>query len=181
MTIFDQAFAVVVGAEGGFTANPADPGNWTSGRCGAGECRGTKFGISASAYPRMDIAGLTIDQAKAIYWTDYWAKIAGDQLPAPVALLAFDAAVNNGVRRSALWVQAAVGAAQDGQIGPATVAAVNVAVARDGGAAVCAEMLAHRLAFMAALPTWTTFGLGWARRLCRLPFDAVALVPPNPS
>ena len=31
------------------------------------------------------------------------------------------------------------------------------------------------LAFMTSLPTWKTFGLGWARRLCRLPYEALAI------
>jgi hypothetical protein len=25
---------------------------------------------------------------------------------------------------------------------------------------------------MTSLPTWKTFGIGWARRLCRLPYEA---------
>jgi hypothetical protein len=26
--------------------------------------------------------------------------------------------------------------------------------------------------FMSSLATWKTFGIGWARRLCRLPYEA---------
>jgi hypothetical protein len=58
MSDFDRIFDFVVGSEGGFTDNPADPGNWTGGKIGAGECRGTKFGISAGAHPDLDIANL---------------------------------------------------------------------------------------------------------------------------
>ena len=50
MSDFDWIFDFVVASEGGFTDNPADPGNWTSGRVGSGICRGTKFGISAAAH-----------------------------------------------------------------------------------------------------------------------------------
>jgi lysozyme family protein len=173
MSAFEQAFAIVVGEEGGFTSNAADPGNWTGGACGQGSCRGTKFGISAAAYPALDIGALTLDAARAIYRRDYWDKVAGDALPPPLALLMFDAAVNNGVARAARWLQAALGVEADGAIGPATLAAVN---ARSGdGAALLAEVLAQRLAFMAALPTWRSFGLGWSRRLCALPFHAVQM------
>jgi hypothetical protein len=70
MSAFDQAFALVIGHEGGFTDNEADPGTWTGGRCGVGECRGTNWGISAAAYPRLDIRNLTIERAKAIYQTE---------------------------------------------------------------------------------------------------------------
>jgi hypothetical protein len=35
--------------------------------------------------------------------------------------------------------------------------------------------MAQRLAFMAALPTWKLFGLGWARRLCALPWQSLTM------
>jgi lysozyme family protein len=65
---------------------------------------------------------------------------------------------------------------QDGVIGPQTLAMIDQIAARpDGIAALSAEFLAQRLAFMATLPTWRVFGLGWARRLCRLPYQALAI------
>ncbi len=177
---FDRALAIVVGTEGGFTSNPADPGNWTGGKPGLGECRGTKFGISAASYPQLDIAGLTVAGAGAIYRRDFWDRIAGDSLPPPLALLVFDAAVNNGVGRAARWLQAAVGTVPDGAVGPGTLAAVaRAAEVPGGGAAICAEFLARRVTFMAGLPTWRTFGLGWARRLVRLPYQSMTMESTN--
>lgn len=173
MTTFDACFRVVVGVEGNYSDNPADPGNWTGGRCGAGVCKGTRFGISAGAYPSLDIKNLKLEQAQSIYQRDYWAPICGEKLPAPLALLVFDAAVNNGVTRAAKWLQAVVGVAQDGVVGPLTLAAVSSKAGE--GAAVLAEFQAQRLVFMAGLPTWRTFSGGWSRRLCRLPFDAVQM------
>ncbi len=175
MSIFDQAFAIVVGHEGGYDATRGDPGNWTEGRVGVGQLHGTKFGISAAAYPTLDIANLALTDAQAIYRRDYWDPIAGDRLPAPVALLVFDAAVNNGRGRAARWLQDAVGAVADGMIGDQTLAAVAAYVAAHGGATLCAEFMAQRLAFMAALPSWRLFGLGWARRLCALPYQSLTM------
>jgi lysozyme family protein len=152
---FEQAFAVIIGNEGGFTNNQADPGNWTGGKCGEGECRGTKYGISAKAYPTLDIAGLTLDQARATYKRDYWDRINGDTLPPPLALIVFDAAVNNGVSRARQWLA--------------------LAQKQPRGWPECSEFQAQRMAFMASLPTWKTFGLGWSRRLARLPYQAVAM------
>lgn len=172
-TAFERAFRVVVGVEGGFTDSEADPGNWTGGQCGAGRCLGTKYGISAAAYPGLDIAALNLDGARAIYRRDYWDRVQGDALPLPLALLVFDAAVNNGVGRAVRWLQVAAGAKADGVVGPATLAAV--AAHAGNGAGLLAEFQAQRLVFMAGLPTWRTFGLGWARRLCRLPFEAVQM------
>jgi len=75
----------VLGREGGLVNNPADRGGLT------------KFGISQAAYPKLDIANLTADQAAAIYKRDYWDAIKADQLPVPIREMAFDAAVNQGV------------------------------------------------------------------------------------
>jgi lysozyme family protein len=175
MSNFDQLFALVAGHEGCFTDNPADPGNWTGGRPGVGVCRGTNFGISAAAYPDVDIACLTLDQAKALYRRDYWDRIAGDQLPPALALIAFDAAINNGCGRAVRWLQQASQVAQDGAMGPKTLDAIHLIGGRPGGITdLCTEFTAQRLMFMVSLPTWKTFGLGWARRLCRLPYEAQA-------
>jgi lysozyme family protein len=175
MTAFERAFAVVVGHEGGFCTERADPGNWTGGAVGCGALRGTKFGISAAAYPAEDIANLTPEAAAAIYRRDYWDRVLGDRLSPPLALLVFDAAVNNGVMRAAGWLQGTVGATVDGRLGPETLAAVDAAMRARSSAAVCAEFNAQRLVFMAGLPTWRVFGLGWARRLSLLPYQSIAM------
>jgi lysozyme family protein len=178
MPAFNQAFAIVIGHEGGFDATPADPGNWTGGAIGKGHNNGTNWGISAAAYPALAIATLTQDDAKAIYRSDYWDIVEGDTLPPPLALLVFDAAVNNGIGHAIRWLQSAVGTVPDGQLGPATQAAVTATSARIGGAALCAEFQAQRLAFMAGLPTWRVFGLGWSRRLCQLPYQSMTMGAP---
>jgi lysozyme family protein len=161
---FARCFAFTVGVEGGFTSNAADPGNWTGGALGAGQLRGTNFGISAAAYPNLDIAHLTEADAEAIYRRDYWAQLHGDELPRAIALVGFDAAVNAGARRSIIWLQQAAGCAADGVLGPATLAALRHA---DPGT-IAHEALARRLDFSARLPAWHNFGLGWARRLIAL-------------
>ena len=172
-TIFDRAFGVVLDHEGGFTKDPRDPGNWTGGQVGQGQLRGTQYGISAASYPQLDIATLTPGSARAIYRRDYWDRLCADELPPPLALLAFDAAVNCGVSRSARWLQSAVGAHLDGIVGPNTLLAVQARGHDCDG--MCAEMLAVRLLFMSNLPTWPTFGPGWARRLCRLLFEVTRM------
>jgi lysozyme family protein len=175
MSGFDQAFRIVVGLEGAYDNSREDPGNWTGGCIGSGDLRGTKFGISAAAYPTLDILCLTSSDAETIYRRDYWDRVAGDRLSPSLALLVFDAAVNNGPTRSARWLQTAVGAVADGLVGDQTLAAVAAFVSAHGGEALCVEFLAQRLIFMAALPTWRWFGLGWARRLCSLPYQSFTM------
>lgn len=64
----------------------------------------TKYGISQKAYPTLDIAHLTPEQAKALYQRDYWAPIRGDGIPWPLCVVAFDAAVNQGVGMAKRWL-----------------------------------------------------------------------------
>lgn len=149
MNWFDQCFDKVISHEGGYVNNPKDPG---------GE---TKFGISKRAYPDIDIANLTLDRAKAIYLRDYWQRARCDELPPSIAYLVFDCAVNSGIGQSIRFLQRAVGVADDGVIGPMTIAAVN----RLDAESIGGRFLGQRLEFMTKLTTWDMFGKGWSRRI----------------
>jgi lysozyme family protein len=146
---FDAAFEKLLGHEGGYVNNPADPG---------GE---TKFGISKRSYPAEDIAGLTIDRAKAIYLRDYWGPAGCDALPDAIRFDVFDTAVNSGVRTAVKLLQRAVGETEDGVIGPRTLQAVGSMT----GPRLAARFNGARLAYMTDVPAWTSFGRGWARRI----------------
>lgn len=175
MSAFDQAFAILIGHEGGYGCEREDPGNWTGGTVGQGALKGTNWGISAASYPSLDIAALTEDEAKAIYQRDYWAPMQCEAMPPGLALLVFDAAVNNGLAAATGWLQTATGTPADGAFGPATRAALAASLASPGERAISVEFQARRMMFMASLPTWRSFGLGWARRLAELPFQAVGI------
>jgi lysozyme family protein len=164
MDNLERCLTFTLGVEGGYTDNPADPGNWTGGEVGHGELRGTKFGISAAAYPKLDIVNLSQAAAEDIYRRDYWSQLQGDLLPLPIALVAFDAAVNAGPRRAILWLQQAVGQELDGIMGQATLMALCAA----NPVAMAREALVRRLDFYSHLPAWTNFGLGWTRRIVAL-------------
>lgn len=85
---FERAMSFVAKWEGGYVNHPSDPG---------GE---TKYGISKRAYPKLDIKNLTMDQAKEIYFKDYWLKAGCDNYKFPVNMILFDCAVNMGVGRA---------------------------------------------------------------------------------
>ena len=122
-SLFDDLFKEVIGHEGGFQADPRDRGNWTSGRVGIGVNKGTKYGVSAAAYPNLDIRNLTLDDAKRIYRRDYWDKLRCDDLPPGVAYMLFDMAVNHGTHLGTQILQRGLGVADDGRIGDVTVSA----------------------------------------------------------
>ncbi|WP_024849249.1 putative peptidoglycan-binding domain-containing protein, partial [Aminobacter sp. J41] len=78
----------------------------------------------------------------------------------------FDFAVNSGPARAAKYLQAVLGVAQDGRVGPQTIAAAEKANARDVIDALCD----NRLAFLKRIKNngklmWETFGKGWSRRV----------------
>lgn len=86
----------------------------------------TKFGISQRAYPALDIASLTLEEAIAIYKRDYWDKILGDQIKSySVAFAIFDQAVNRGVKTAVKNAQKSVEIKDDGVMGPITLNAIN--------------------------------------------------------
>jgi len=94
---FDLIVDSVIDFEGGHSLNPNDRGNWTGGKVGSGILRGTKYGISAASYPDLDIANLTIPDAKGIYYRDYWLEGECNLMPGAMAALHFDAIVQHGL------------------------------------------------------------------------------------
>jgi lysozyme family protein len=97
-------------------------------------------------------------------------------MPPPLALLVFDAAVNNGVSQAKHLLQQALGVTVDGVIGPQTEAALSAAMKSDVSA-LCAEFQARRVVFMSGLTLWYRDGLGWARRLTSLPYKGATITP----
>jgi lysozyme family protein len=171
-TTFDTAFANVVGLEGGYADDPRDRGNWTGGAIGQGKLRGTKYGISAAAFPTLDIANLTLDAAKAIYRAKYWNKIAGDEMPGPIAEAVFDCAVNQGPQAAAEILQDALGVDADGTIGPQTVAAAQRY--RNDPSSIVTEIGAQRAYRYALSQGVQEFGLGWMRRVFQVTTKTLA-------
>lgn len=135
--------------EGGYVNDPRDPG---------GE---TKWGIAKRSYPQLDINSLTREDAIAIYERDFWQRVQGDRLPGSFVFQALDAAVNHGIGNAVRWLQRAAGVADDGIIGPVTLAAV----ARQEAADLVLNFNAERLEFYAKLQNFDAFGRGWTRRV----------------
>lgn len=158
MISFNTAFDRLIGHEGKFTDDPKDKGNWTGGVVERGELKGTKYGISAAAYPHLDIRNLTLSQAKDIYLHDYW-NIIGNAHPA-VKFQLFDAAVNHGHGNAIRMLQRAVGVADDGLWGPVSQGALDAMDHND----TLMRFVGYRLRFWAALRTFDEYGRGWTRR-----------------
>ncbi len=161
---FDAAFEALIGFEGGFQDGYHDRGNWTSGVVGVGKLKGTKYGISAMSYPELDIEGLTLPKAKAIYHRDYWLPLGGAALPRRLRFPLFDTAVNSGVKRAIRLLQRAVRVREDGDLGPVTIAKVNSLEPYQVVAAFCG----HRIDFMNDQKVWSRYSVGWSQRVAEL-------------
>src|SRR4051812_46723264 len=85
--------------EGGYSSIKSDPGNWTGGKVGKGELKGTMAGIAASSHPTLDIKNLTKADIERIYQSEYWTPCGAPELPEGVDLVVFDTSVNAGVSR----------------------------------------------------------------------------------
>lgn len=162
---FEDSFNLLIDTERGLIYNRNDAGNWTGGKVGVGELKGTKYGISAASYPKLDIKNLTITDAKAIYKRDYWDKLKLDNIPERIRFDLFDTAVNSGCVTAAKLLQATVGVEEDGIIGLVTLTAVaKVGFIPDR---LDKYFNAQRLLYITELSdkNWDNFGKGWAKRI----------------
>lgn len=150
---FDSSFENLLAHEGGYSNIKADPGGETMMGI-------TKTTAAAHGYVG-EMAALPVAVAKAIYKESYWDKVRADDLPEPLKLHMFDAAVHSGTGQAIKWLQRSVGAKEDGVLGPATLAAVKAANPQQ----LTAKINGERLEFLTRLKTWNVFGTGWARRI----------------
>ena len=161
--VWDSAFDLLMLNEGNYVNNPNDPGG------------ATKYGISKTAYPDIDIENLTLEQAKTIYKRDYWDRCKCSFIPDALSIALFDFAVNSGVKtavkglqkcgtkRAITYLQKAREIPADGIIGNQTIGACN----REPTKKVLEKYMDLRLDFLMSLKNWKYFGNGWGGRINR--------------
>lgn len=181
---FEAAVEVVLKNEGGLSENLRDPGGIT------------KYGISlrllqslpldrlktygfqvddSSAIEPNHVRSLTIEQAKAIYYGEFWAKAPFAQIhQQEVINTIFDMAVNMGLANAIKCIQRACWAVfmnpglvkEDGLLGENTLYVVN-----EAGVELVAALRCERAAYYrqccASNPTLEVFKNGWLYRAYR--------------
>lgn len=156
--LFEQSIVKVLEHEGGYVNHPADPG---------GE---TNMGITKRSYPTVNIKTLTVEQAKDIYYNDFWLRGPYEQLKyAPLAGKVFDAAVNMGSSRAFKLLQQAANSlgaklVVDGAVGPKTLATVNSLNGQRLLEAFRKEQAAYYTNLVSRRPSLNVFLKGWLRR-----------------
>lgn len=156
MAEFEPAVEFLLSNEGGYSNNPHDHG---------GE---TKYGISKRSYPNVDIANLTIEQAKDIYEGDFWNGY-GELSSQVIANKCLDMAANMGNRNANKVLQQACGDSGfptmvDGAFGPNTVAAANMCDETTLLDYVRARAKEHYREIVLNDPTQQVFLNGWLKR-----------------
>lgn len=151
MSSFDDAFTALVGNEGGYSNNPADPGGATMHGITERVARGWGY--------QGDMKDLSLDTAKAIARKFYWDPYQCDQFDARIGFQVLDAAYNGG--HAAQWLQQAAGVTQDGIIGAITIATVRAADPMK----IVMLFNASRILYYTSLGTWESFGKGWSNRI----------------
>lgn len=159
----DEIFDRIMEYEGGGQTHtvPGDPGGTT------------KWGVSARAYPHIDIPNLDRETAFRIWENDYFKRIRGDQLPEELRLPMGDLAYNVGTGRAGILLQQSINLCLqsvgrgdflklDGMIGPRTLGTIDI-VPPDRLANV---LLAYRMEYYTTLAETgrAKFIHGWLRR-----------------
>lgn len=167
MAPFDKALERILKHEGGYVNHPRDPGGATNlgiTQRTLDEARKQMF--NGNKLP-ANVRDLTRKQAGDIYWYFYWSPalaLAGDNASFALQFQLFDAYVNHSPSTVVKLLQRAVGANDDGVMGPQTRAARNLFVQKKGDVALAVAFLAGRFRHWARQPAFDAFGKGWTRR-----------------
>lgn len=180
MSRFATCLAETLKWEGNFSNHPQDTGG------------ATMKGVIQRVYdawreqsgkPRQTVRNITDDELNAIYEQNYWAVVRGDEMPVGLDLCVFDYGVNSGPARAVRYLQQVLGIAQDGHMGPVTIAAANAADPAETVKKLCAA----RRSFVRQIKSYPTFGKGWNRRIdgieqvgcvmCEAPIAAAPIRP----
>lgn len=165
---FPACLAATLKHEGGYVNNPRDPGGATNQGVTQrvyDDWRDTHF-LAAQPVKLIDKG-----EVEAIYHDLYWKPIHADELPTGVDYATFDFGFNSGCNRAARFLQRMAGVAEDGQIGPATLAAVRAIPPLN----LIDRLCDARLIFLQSLGTFKYFGRGWAARVSDVRAHAKAM------
>lgn len=167
MSNLEACFAFTVmrpDTEGGakFSNDPRDPGGPTKYGVSLKHCRDQIGDLDHDGdIDADDVLLLTEADARRIFGKGYFTPMRGDDLPAPIALMAVDFAYNSGRHAATLAMQRVMGCHTDGIIGPATTAAARATPVDSFISAYGAA----RLTFLQSLPGWATYRNGWTTRV----------------
>jgi len=119
---FEDCLRFVLKWEGGFSDDPSDHGGATNRGITQKEYDAWRKDSGLSARSVKEISD---DEVAAIYRNSYWTAVGCSYLASPLNLVAFDSAVNTGVRQASKWLQRSVKVTPDGVVGKVTLSAIQ--------------------------------------------------------
>jgi len=162
---FERAQALIKEFEGGFVDDPRDPGG------------ATNFGITHTTLANwrkrpvttQDVRNMSYEEAKDIYFSEYWSNSACGGMPGPLALPVYNVAVHAGPGRAADFLLRSLnqnGASLTGgnRIDDVMLAAVTKAPIPD----VISDFIDLYEAKLRAHPNFAHFKTGFLRRVNKL-------------
>ena len=163
---FKKCLELVLKSEGGWVNNPKDPG---------GE---TNLGVTKKVWEEWvghevkTMKDLTPEDVAPMYQAKYFMACYANQLPVGIDYMAFDAAVNMGPGRAVKLLQECLGCVPDGTIGPRTMQLIDQKKAED----IVDLYSKRKTSFYEGLPTFSTFGKGWLKRVEDVKFNALKMI-----
>lgn len=155
----DTALDLILAHEGGKVDHPKDPG----GRTNLGITQRVYDGWRvARGLAKRDVWVMPRAEALEIYKAQYLKPIRYAELPPGLNYAVADFAVNSGVSRAVRYLQACLGVKQDGVIGEITLSKLRGV--NDLTSLIDAYCV-QRMKFLRGLKTFSTFGVGWTRRV----------------
>ncbi len=164
---FDLAFDIITSPriEGGYCDVAGDTGGKTN--FGIADARDGKLDgmadLDGDGNGDKAIKDLVLGDTKAVYKRDYWDMCKCDQLPWPLALYVFDAAVNQGCNPAVRMLQQVLGCKQDGVIGQITIGRAQKAGHPESE--IPAQYMAARATRYFGTRSFDKFGAGWLKRI----------------
>ena len=156
---FDACLAFTLAQEGGWAADPYDPGGATMRGLTMADLRQWDRDATAN-----DLRVMPDVLVAALYRALYWQPVRGWALWPGLDLMVFDAAVNTGVGVATRQLQRLVAVEADGCLGPVTALAARAIVPRP---ALLASLHEAQFAAYQAMAQFPRFGAGWLARADR--------------
>lgn len=169
MADFEDAISLTLKREGGFADLKNDPGGVTN------------FGISLRFLKALDpkatavtIKDLTVESAKKIYLNEFWLPNKYGKIDSQkVANKVFDLSVNCGSHMANQFIQKSVNLLNysdplivDGNIGPASIAAINLCHPEALHACIKYNAIGYYIAIIEKNKNLSAFKKGWFNRCC---------------
>ena len=153
---FDKCMTLLLEHEGGYVNHPSDPGGMTN----LGVTKRTFDEFHGTDATEEEMKQLTKADVGPIYRRNYWDRCRCHDLETGIDWAVFDFAVNAETGRASKSLPKAVGATEDGSIGPLTL----IKVKHFETANTINRIAIYREQFYRSLSTFDTFGRGWIRR-----------------